>query len=123
MTGWTYWTSNLPFFPGILYFAAGNALYLSSRANAQADASSGYFIAFALMGLALATYVNLRGMAIAKWLNNAGAISRWLAGVILASLGVAAWLKFGPATAFSKAGLVPSLQLSNVIFWSTIAFA
>ncbi len=123
MTGWTYWTSNLPFFPGILYFAAGNALYVSSRANAQADASSGYFIAFALMGLALATYVNLRGMAIAKWLNNAGAISRWLAGVILASLGVAAWLKFGPATAFSKAGLVPSLQLSNVIFWSTIAFA
>ncbi|MGA7223218.1 MAG: amino acid permease, partial [Candidatus Acidiferrales bacterium] len=27
MTGWTYWTSNLPYFPAVLYFAASNALY------------------------------------------------------------------------------------------------
>ncbi|MGC1968362.1 MAG: amino acid permease, partial [Candidatus Acidiferrales bacterium] len=24
MTGWTYWTSNLPYFPAVLYFAASN---------------------------------------------------------------------------------------------------
>src|ERR1700679_3451158 len=108
MTGWTYWTSNLPFFPGILYFAAGNALFVSSRASAQAGASSGYFIVFALGGLALATYLNLRGMATAKWLSNVGAISRWLAGLILASLGAATWLKFGLTTPFSGAALVPS---------------
>jgi amino acid transporter len=123
MTGWTYWTSNLPYFPGILYFAAGNALFVSSRASAQAGASSGYFITFALVGLALATYLNLRGMAIAKWLNNVGAISRWLAGLVLALLGAATWLKFGPATPFSRAGLVPSLHLTDLIFWATIAFA
>ncbi len=123
MTGWTYWTSNLPYFPGILYFAAGNALYLSSHASAQAGASPGYFISFALVGLALATYLNLRGMAIAKWLNNVGAISRWLAGLVLALLGAATWLNFGPATPFSRAGLVPSLQLTDLIFWATIAFA
>jgi amino acid transporter len=123
MTGWTYWTSNLPFFPGLLYFAAGNALYVSSRTSAHANASSGYFIAFALGGLALATYLNLRGMAIAKWLNNLGAISRWLAGLLLAFLGTVSWLKFGSATAFSRSGLAPSLHLTDVIFWATIAFA
>jgi amino acid transporter len=123
MTGWTYWTSNLPYFPGILYFAAGNALYVSSRASAQASASSGYFIVFSLAGLALATYLNLRGMAIAKWLNNLGAISRWLAGLILAFLGTTMWLKFGSATPFNRSGLVPSLQLTDLIFWATIAFA
>jgi amino acid transporter len=123
MTGWTYWTSNLPYFPGLLYFAAGNALYVSSRASAQAGASSGYFIAFALGGLALATYLNLRGMAIAKWLSNVGAISRWLAALLLALLGGAMWLKFGSATPFSRSTLVPSLHLTDVIFWSTIAFA
>jgi len=123
MTGWTYWTSNLPYFPGLLYFAAGNALYVSSRASAQASASSGYFIAFALGGLALATYLNLRGMAIAKWLSNVGAISRWLAALLLALLGGAMWLKFGSATAFSRSAFVPSLHLTDVIFWSTIAFA
>jgi amino acid transporter len=123
MTGWTYWTSNLPYFPGILYFAAGNALFLSPHARAQAGGSSTYFIAFALGGLVLATVLNLRGMAIAKWLSNVGAISRWLAGLVLAVLGAATWLKFGSATAFSRAGLVPSLHLSDLVFWSTIAFA
>ncbi len=123
MTGWTYWTSNLPYFPGILYFAAGNALYVSSRTSTQGSASPVYFIGFALAGLALATYLNLRGMAIAKWLSNVGAVSRWLAGLTLAFLGTAMWLRFGAATPFSRAGLVPSLQLTDLIFWATIAFA
>ena len=123
MTGWTYWTSNLPYFPGILYFAAGNALFLSPRTSAQAGASPTYFIVFAVGGLVLATALNLRGMVVAKWLSNAGAISRWLAVLVLAFLGVATWLELGPATPFSKAGLVPSLHLADLVFWSTIAFA
>ena len=28
ITGWMYWSSNLVYFPGILYFAAGNALFI-----------------------------------------------------------------------------------------------
>ena len=28
ITGWTYWGSNLPYFPGVLYFGAGNALFI-----------------------------------------------------------------------------------------------
>ena len=28
MTGWTYWSTNLPYFPGLLYFAAANALFV-----------------------------------------------------------------------------------------------
>jgi len=31
LTGWTYWTSNLPYFPAILYFAASNALYIGGN--------------------------------------------------------------------------------------------
>lgn len=123
MTGWTYWTSNLPYFPGILYFAAGNALFLSAHPSAQASASPTYFMAFAFGGLALGTVLNLRGMAIAKGLNNAGAIARWVAGLILAGLGAAVWLEFGSATLFTRAGFLPSLRLQDLVFWSTIAFA
>src|SRR5260370_18174591 len=36
MTGWTYWTANLPFLPGLLYFAAGSALYWSGQPDAVA---------------------------------------------------------------------------------------
>ncbi len=28
LTGWIYWTSNLTYFPAVLYFAASNALYI-----------------------------------------------------------------------------------------------
>src|SRR5918911_93398 len=28
LTGWTYWACNLPYYPALLYFAAGNALFL-----------------------------------------------------------------------------------------------
>ena len=28
ITGWTYWGSNLPYLPGLLYFAAANALFI-----------------------------------------------------------------------------------------------
>ena len=31
MTGWAYWTCNLPYYPSILYFTAGNALFLAPR--------------------------------------------------------------------------------------------
>ena len=31
MTGWTYWAANLPYFPGILYFAAANVLFVGGR--------------------------------------------------------------------------------------------
>src|SRR5579863_8572731 len=29
LTGWTYWMSNLPYFPALLYFMVGNALYIN----------------------------------------------------------------------------------------------
>ncbi|HYF39959.1 MAG TPA: amino acid permease, partial [Gemmatimonadales bacterium] len=28
ITGWTYWTCNLPYFPGLFYFSAAAALFL-----------------------------------------------------------------------------------------------
>ena len=28
MSAWTYWTSNLPYFPAVLYFAASNMLFM-----------------------------------------------------------------------------------------------
>jgi len=28
MAAWTYWTSNLPYFPAVLYFAASNVLFM-----------------------------------------------------------------------------------------------
>jgi len=123
MTGWTYWTSNLPYFPALLYFAAGNALFVSGGSGGALAASPWYFIAVALGGLALGTLLNILGLDVGKWLNNAGALCRWAVTLILIALGAAVWWKFGAATRIDAATLRPGLQIKDVIFWSVIAFA
>ncbi len=123
ITGWTYWASNLPYFPALLYFAAGNALFVAGPRGSALAASPGYFIAVAIGGLTLATVVNIFGLQIGKWLNNLGAVSRWSATLLLVLVGaVAAW-RFGSATHVDAAAMRPSMHLKDVIFWSVIAFA
>jgi glutamate:GABA antiporter len=122
MTGWTYWASNLSFFATVLYFAAGNALYVTSSPMTLAD-SPVYFVTFALLGLALATVLNVFGLGVGKWLTNVGAVSRCITIVVLIVLGALAWMKFGSATAIDAASLRPGFALKDMIFWSVIAFA
>jgi amino acid transporter len=124
MTGWTYWTSNLPYFPGLLYFAAGNALFLTGDGSAQALAGApAYFVTFALLGLVLATWLNIVGLDIAKWLSNVGAYARSAATILLIALGLVTWSRFGSATSIDTASLMPSFGVAQLVFWSTIAFA
>src|SRR5437660_7535495 len=54
LTGWMYWATNLPYFPGLLYFAAGNALFIGGPAWQSLSSSSTYFIVTSLVGLAVA---------------------------------------------------------------------
>lgn len=124
LTGWTYWTSNLPYFPGLLYFAAGNALFLAgSRTSQELAATPAYFIGFAVLGLALATALNVAGLGVAKRLSNLGAYARTAAVALLVGLGAIVSLRFGSATPFTSATLTPSFGIEQLIFWSTIAFA
>lgn len=123
ITGWSYWMSNLPYFPAVLYFAAGNALYAGGARWMGYSASAPYFIGASLIGLAFGTAINIVGIEIGKWLSNIGAIARWLATALLIALGTLAFIKFGSATHFTARALLPGTHLKDIIFWSTIAFA
>jgi glutamate:GABA antiporter len=123
ITGWSYWMSNLPYFPGVLYFACANALYAGGSRWIGYSASAPYFIVASLAGLAFGTIVNVAGVEIGKWLSNIGAIARWLATAVLVVVGVAAWVKFGSATSFSGGALLPRAHLKDIAFWATVAFA
>ena len=123
MTGWTYWGSNLPYFPGLLYFAAANALFIGGPEWQSLSSNSGYFITVASVGLAIAVTMNVVGLNVGKWLNNAGALASWIVMALLIALGAVAWARFGSATAIDAQTIVPSMSLKDVIFWSTIAFA
>ena len=123
ITGWTYWGSNLPYFPGLLYFAAANALFIGGASWQALSTNSSYFIAVAMVGLAIAVTLNVVGLNVGKWLNNVGAVASWVPAAALMVLGAIAWSRFGSATPMPAPAFVPSTGLKDVIFWSTIAFA
>jgi glutamate:GABA antiporter len=123
MTGWMYWTSNLPFFPAMLYFTAGSALFWSGRADTASRASPAYFIAFSVAAIAVAAVLNVRGLRRATLLNSAGAIARWLGTLLLVALGLSTWWRYGPATTINRHTLIPEPNLREVQFWATIVFA
>ncbi|MGE5734404.1 MAG: APC family permease [Acidobacteriota bacterium] len=123
MAGWTYWTSNLPYFPAVLYFAGSNALYMHQRAWIHLSGTPTFFIAFSLIALATVTVMNIVGLDVGKWLHNAGALAMWIPVLIVISMGLLAWHRFGSATSFAPHALIPSLHFQDIIFWSVLTFA
>jgi amino acid transporter len=123
MAGFLYWASNLPFFPALLYFTAANALFLGGEKGAALQESRGFFLAFSLFGLILASFANVRGLKYGTWLHNAAAVATWIPAILLVVSGAVAFARFGSATSFSAARLIPSAGLKDALFFATIAFA
>jgi glutamate:GABA antiporter len=123
MAAWTYWTSNLPYFPAVLYFAALNVLYVRPAEWRHLSGSATYAIVFSLITLAVATLLNVIGLDVGKWLHNLGALAMWIPVAIVMGMGLLAWHRFGSATTFSVHTMTPSLRLNDVIFWSVLTFA
>jgi amino acid transporter len=125
MTGWTYWFTNLPYFPAVLYFTASNALFMVDGGSPlrQLEGDPVYFVTFSTVALALATGLNVVGLRVGKWLHNLGAIGAWLPAGILILVAAVAWSRFGSANAFTTQTLTPSTALRDMIFWGGLIYA
>jgi len=123
MAAWTYWTSNLPYFPAVLYFAASNVLYMRQAKWEHLSGNTAFYIMFALVTLAAATLLNVIGLDVGKWLHNVGALAMWIPVLIVIGMGLLAWHRFGSATTFSIHTMTPSVRLNDLIFWSVLTFA
>ena len=122
LSAWTYWMSNLPYFPAVLYFGAGSLLFAFPHGQKLA-ATGNYYLSFALVCLVLITALNVRGLKFGKWLNSLGAFGSWIPIVILLVLACVSVFRFGSATRFTASSMTPHAGLKNAIFWSTIFFA
>src|SRR3979411_3099503 len=122
MAAWTYWTSNLPHFPAVLYFAASNVLFMRPAQWSYLSANSTFYIVFALLTLIAATLLNIVGLDVGKWLHNIGALAMWIPVMLVIGLGLLAWHRFGSATTFSLHTMIPSMRLNDIILWSLRPF-
>ncbi|MGD0733161.1 MAG: APC family permease [Terracidiphilus sp.] len=123
IAAWSYWMSNLPYFPGVLYFGAASALFAFGPRAQSLSASPLYYIAFSLLWLAAITLLNIRGVSVGKWLNNVGSFGSLIPLSILLVLGAVSYWRFGPAVHITLTSLVPHFSLGNAVFWSTVFFA
>jgi glutamate:GABA antiporter len=123
MAAWTYWTSNLPYFPAVLYFAASNVLFIRQSAWSHLSNNTTFYVVFSLLTLSAATLMNIVGLDVGKWLHNAGALAMWIPAGIVIGMGLVAWHRFGSATSFTLRSMTPSTHLNDIIFWSVLTFA
>jgi glutamate:GABA antiporter len=122
MSAWTYWVCNLPYFPAVLYFAAGNLLYMHP-AGVHLVHSAKYYVAFSLFVFSGAALMNIVGLDVGKWLHNVGALAMWIPVGVIIVMGYIAWHRYGSATSFTVHAMTPTTHLTDVVFWSVLIYA
>jgi len=123
MTGWAYWVCILPFLPSVLYFIAGSALFVGGSRWLHLANAPTYFIVASLLYLALATFLNVVGLRVGKWLHNAGAVGTWVPALILIVLAFLAWPEHGSATKLEAGDFVPTVGMKEAVLWSVMVMS
>jgi len=71
----------------------------------------------------VAVVLNIIGLNVGKWLQNAGGVGTYVPLVMLAVIAALVCFRYGSATHFTFANMLPTWNWDTVNFWSQIAFA
>ena len=123
VAGWTYWVYTVFYFPGLLLASASMSAYILGAHGVTLAQDRTFQVVVSLVLLAVAVVLNIIGLNIGKWLQNAGGVGTYVPLVILGLVAVAMCVRHGSATHFSLAAMMPTWNWDTVNFWSQIAFA
>jgi len=123
VAGWTYWIYTIFYFPGLLLASAAMSAYVLGGKGADLAQSRTYLLLGSLALLGVAVLLNIIGLNIGKWLQNAGGVATYLPLSILVIIGGVIWIKPGSITTYTWSNIMPTWNWDTVNFWSQIAFA
>jgi len=127
IAGWTYWIYTFFYFPGLLLASASMAAYVLGPSGGALATDRAFQLWVSLGLLAVAVGMNIIGLHIGKWLQNAGGVGTYVPLLILLAVaGVVAFHHghgFTSATHFTVRSMLPAWNWDTVNFWSQIAFA
>jgi len=123
IAGWTYWIYTVFYFPGLLLASASMSAYIIGGKGAALAQDRVFLVSVSLGLLAVAVVLNIIGLNIGKWLQNAGGVGTYAPLLILAGLALVTVIHSGSATHFTLANMMPTWNWDTVNFWSQIAFA
>ena len=124
IAGWTYWIYTVFYFPGLLLASASMSAYVFGAHGAALAQNRAFQIWISLALLTVAVVLNIVGLNIGKWLQNAGGVGTFVPLLILVLVAAAVVIRHGgSATHFTAHNMLPTWNWDTVNFWSQIAFA
>lgn len=123
VAGWTYWVYTFFYFPGLLFASASMAAYIGGIGSAGLAQNRTFLLAGSFLLLLVAVYLNLVGLHIGKWLQNAGGVGTYVPLLMLVAAAALVWHRQGSATHFTFGGILPHWNWDEVNFWPQLAFA
>ncbi len=123
VAGWNYWVYTVFYFPGLLLASAAMSAYIIGENGATLSQNRTFLLSVSVGMLLAAVALNIIGLNIGKWLQNAGGVSTYLPLLVLLGIAAILWIKHGSVTHFTRANMLPVWNWDTVNFWSQIAFA
>src|SRR5262249_7818972 len=93
--GWGCWVFTSLFFSGLVMASAAMSVYLGGERGAALANEKWYLIAGSLVLLGVATGLNLVGLNIGKWLQNAGGVGTYIPLMMLVVIAAIVYLSRG----------------------------
>lgn len=123
LAGWTYWVYTFFYFPGLLMASAAMAAYIGGSGAAWLAQDRAFLMAGSFLLLFVAVGLNIIGLNVGKWLQNAGGVGTYVP--LLMLVGMGAYLRHirGSVTHLSWSNIQPAWNWGTVNFWPQIAFA
>ncbi len=126
MAGWAYWTYTMFYFPGLLLASASMAAYVGGDWTAHLHDTRWFLLGGSLVLLFVAVALNIVGLNIGKWLQNAGGVGTYIPLLMLVGIGAYIGLHHGSANPLNWNTVIlrpKNLDLDTINLWASIAFA
>jgi amino acid transporter len=123
LAGWTYWVYTFFYFPGLLMASAAMGAYIGGSGAAYLTQNRPFLLTASIGLLLVAVALNIVGLDVGKWLQNAGGVGTYVPMVMLVGMGAYIWWTHGSVTHFTPANMMPRWNWDTVNFWPQIAFA
>jgi glutamate:GABA antiporter len=123
VAGWTYWIYTVFYFPGLLLASASMSAYVLGEKGVALSQNQMFLLVVSLVLLVVAVWLNIIGLNIGKWLQNAGGVGTYLPLLMLVGVALLVYFRHGSMTQFTWANMTPTWNWGTVNFWSQIAFA
>jgi glutamate:GABA antiporter len=123
VAGWNYWIYTFFYFPGLLLASASMSAYIIGSGGGELAQNRMFLLIVSFALLIVAVGLNIIGLNIGKWLQNAGGVATYTPLLMLVAIAALVYHKHGSVTAFTLATIWPKWDWDTVNFWSQIAFA